>query len=263
MGTLKVAARRKPAGNVARRAMMNRTSRPEVSAAQLWRLCRDSHCRCHTAAGIVCGAMQQVAVNNVVALTDSLIGEWSPNLKAFRDAGRLRTLEPVSACGDDNRAVEHVDRRTAAHARHRRQRLVQPRIQRDSLLEAVERLVQAEKVWETARKRAFDSRHQRSAMKQQPTANAGHVSPAPTCSGGTTCIRRSITPSRRDRSTRQMEGRFRIATAIRRNCAMILQKRFGRFPLFNFWGPMSSIKSSRWIADASMHVHENSTRRSC
>ena len=34
-----------------------------------------------------------------------------------------------------------------------------------------------------------------------------------------------------------------------------LQERFGRFPLFNFWGPASSIVSSRWIADASMFVH--------
>lgn len=34
-----------------------------------------------------------------------------------------------------------------------------------------------------------------------------------------------------------------------------LQARLGQFPLFHFWGPMSSIKSSRWIADASMIVH--------
>lgn len=30
-----------------------------------------------------------------------------------------------------------------------------------------------------------------------------------------------------------------------------LQKRLGKFPLFNFWGPNASIKSSRWIADSS------------
>ncbi len=35
-----------------------------------------------------------------------------------------------------------------------------------------------------------------------------------------------------------------------------LQDRFGRFPLFNFWGPASSIKSSQWIADASLYVHQ-------
>ncbi|GAB3993897.1 alkaline phosphatase family protein [Spirosoma daeguense] len=33
-----------------------------------------------------------------------------------------------------------------------------------------------------------------------------------------------------------------------------LQKELGTFPLFQFWGPATTIKSSRWIADASMLV---------
>ena len=35
-----------------------------------------------------------------------------------------------------------------------------------------------------------------------------------------------------------------------------LQSELGQFPLFRFWGPMSSIESSAWIADASLMVHE-------
>lgn len=35
-----------------------------------------------------------------------------------------------------------------------------------------------------------------------------------------------------------------------------LQSRFGTFPLFNFWGPNANIKSSEWIAKASMYVDE-------
>lgn len=35
-----------------------------------------------------------------------------------------------------------------------------------------------------------------------------------------------------------------------------LQKELGTFPLFDFWGPRTSIKSSRWIADASKRVEE-------
>jgi predicted AlkP superfamily pyrophosphatase or phosphodiesterase len=35
-----------------------------------------------------------------------------------------------------------------------------------------------------------------------------------------------------------------------------LTDRFGLFPLFQFWGPATTIKSSRWIADAAMHVEE-------
>ena len=33
-----------------------------------------------------------------------------------------------------------------------------------------------------------------------------------------------------------------------------LQRKLGRFPLFNFWGPMSSIASTRWIADSTIEV---------
>src|SRR3546814_594884 len=33
-----------------------------------------------------------------------------------------------------------------------------------------------------------------------------------------------------------------------------LQQELGQFPLFNFWGPNTNIRSSRWIADASMRT---------
>ena len=36
----------------------------------------------------------------------------------------------------------------------------------------------------------------------------------------------------------------------------ILQKELGQFPLFNFWGPGANIKSSRWIADASIRTDQ-------
>lgn len=37
-----------------------------------------------------------------------------------------------------------------------------------------------------------------------------------------------------------------------------LQSRFGTFPLFDFWGPKTSIKSSQWIAQAAMYSEEKS-----
>lgn len=36
----------------------------------------------------------------------------------------------------------------------------------------------------------------------------------------------------------------------------ILQEKLGQFPLFQFWGPGANIKSSKWIADASMMTDE-------
>ncbi len=35
-----------------------------------------------------------------------------------------------------------------------------------------------------------------------------------------------------------------------------LQAKLGTFPLFNFWGPNANIKSTRWIAEASIHVDQ-------
>ncbi|WP_299554054.1 nucleotide pyrophosphatase/phosphodiesterase family protein [Seonamhaeicola sp.] len=35
-----------------------------------------------------------------------------------------------------------------------------------------------------------------------------------------------------------------------------LQDKLGTFPLFNFWGPNTTIKSTKWIADASKLVHD-------
>ena len=36
----------------------------------------------------------------------------------------------------------------------------------------------------------------------------------------------------------------------------VLQEKLGTFPLFSFWGPKTSIKSSRWIADATIMTDE-------
>lgn len=36
-----------------------------------------------------------------------------------------------------------------------------------------------------------------------------------------------------------------------------LQAKLGRFPLFNFWGPTADIRSTAWIADASVEVFRN------
>ena len=40
------------------------------------------------------------------------------------------------------------------------------------------------------------------------------------------------------------------------NLRQKLQQELGTFPLFDFWGPKTTIKSSEWIAKASLKVHE-------
>ena len=38
-----------------------------------------------------------------------------------------------------------------------------------------------------------------------------------------------------------------------------LQEEFGKFPLFNFWGPATSIKSSKWILDTAEYLIDKDT----
>ena len=42
-----------------------------------------------------------------------------------------------------------------------------------------------------------------------------------------------------------------------------MEKEIGQFPLFDFWGPMTSIKSPQWIADASIHVMNKENPNLC
>jgi predicted AlkP superfamily pyrophosphatase or phosphodiesterase len=97
------------------------------------------------------------------------------------------------------------------------------------------RLVEGEKLWETAR----------SAQSGYRAANV--------CwwyaMGMTTEV--TVTP----RPIYHADGR-KSADAYVRPPALHddLVERFGEFPLFTYWGPTASIASSRWIVDATRHV---------
>ena len=99
------------------------------------------------------------------------------------------------------------------------------------------RLVAGEKVWETAKRR----------------------DPAVTCANlfwwfnMYSSVDYSVTP----RPIYKADGRK--IPDIYTEPAMLrdrLQQELGTFPLFNFWGPAASIKSSQWIADATTIVHQ-------
>ncbi len=99
------------------------------------------------------------------------------------------------------------------------------------------RLVQAESVWETARKRdpSFTCCNMFWWYNMYSTADYT-VTPRPQYKADGRKIP--------DIHTHPPELRG------------LLQDKLGQFPLFNFWGPASSIVSSRWIAEASMMTHE-------
>ncbi len=176
------------------------------------------------------------AVILVVGLSESLIGDWSPNLKRFCAEGQTRKLEPVlpavtcsvqSSMLTGGSVSEHgivgngwFDRESS-----------EVRFWKQS-----NRLVGGEKVWETARKRDPEFTCLNMFWWYNMYSSADY----------------SVTP----RPIYKADGR-KIPDCHSHPAELRdqLQSELGRFPLFRFWGPASSIESSRWIADATLLAH--------
>ena len=86
-------------------------------------------------------------------------------------------------------------------------------------------LVQAPKIWDAAR------------------AERSVVHRARTCSGGSTCTRRRTTRSRRGRCIRPTAAKLPDVYTNPGTLRDELQSALGTFPLFEFWGPRTSIRS--------------------
>ena len=177
------------------------------------------------------------AVLLVVGLNQSLLGEHCPRLDAFARRGALRRLKPglpAVTCSVQSSMLTGLtprDHGIVGNGWYDRES-AEVRFWKQS-----NHLVHGEKVWETARKR----------------------DPSVTCANLCwwfnmySSANYSVTP----RPIYKADGRkipdcYADPPELRDE----LKERLGRFPLFNFWGPGSSIASSRWIADAARLVHE-------
>ena len=129
-------------------------------------------------------------------------------------------------------AVDVPHRPRADRPRHRRQRLVLPRPRRGLPLAP-----------------AQQARPGREGVGDGAARQARLHAPR-TSAGGTRWARPPTSPSRRARSTTPTAASRPTATPTRPSCTTDLTGPLGEFPLFKYWGPTASIKSSRWIAQA-------------
>ncbi|TVQ50386.1 MAG: alkaline phosphatase family protein, partial [Phycisphaerales bacterium] len=181
--------------------------------------------------------MNPTVVLNIVGLTPSLIGAWSPHLARFRDAGELRTLEPTLPAVTTS--VQYSMLTSCAPREHGivgngwyNREMAEIQFWKQS-----NHLVQREKVWETARRRDASFTCANMFWWYNMYASVDYA----------------VTP----RPIYKADGRkIPDCYSAPADLRPMLQAELGRFPLFNFWGPMSSIESSRWIAEASMIVHQ-------
>lgn len=176
-------------------------------------------------------------VINVVGLNRALLAQAGAHLQGFAAAGQVRTLRPVlPALTCTIQASMLTGLQPGEHG-------IVGNGWYDRALAEVHfwkqsnRLVGGDKVWDSARRR--DPR--------VTTANLFWWY------NMYSTVNYSVTP----RPIYKADGRkipdvYTEPADLRAS----LQAELGRFPLFNFWGPASSIASSRWIAEAAIRVHQ-------
>jgi predicted AlkP superfamily pyrophosphatase or phosphodiesterase len=179
--------------------------------------------------------MNRTVVLNVVGLTRSLLGAHTPALNALAgNSAGIQAVFPAVTC--TAQATYLTGKKPAEHGIVANgwyfRELGEVLFWRQS-----NRLVQGEKIWHAAKKRNPEFTCANMFWWYNMVTDVDWaLTPRPLyCADGRKlpdCY--SIPPDLRDR--------FNSA--------------FGQFPLFEFWGPMTSIASSRWIARAAMAVEK-------
>lgn len=186
--------------------------------------------------------MQRLAVLNVVGLTSSLLGEHTPNLNAWLPTGHLRRIRPMLpgvTCSVQATYLTGTPPEThgiVANGWYFRD-TDEIKFWRQS-----NRLIQAPILWDTLRGQdpSFTCANLFWWYNMNSTADIA-ATPRP--------VYRANGLKLPDIHTRPLSLRDELQSAL------------GPFPLFHFWGPNTSIRSSQWIADAARHVaqHHNPT----
>ena len=179
--------------------------------------------------------MKRTAVLNVVGLTRSLMGQHTPNLNRLADAcATIDTVTPAVTCSVQSTYLTGLlprDHGVVANGWYFRD-LAEIWLWRQS-----NRLVRGDKIWHQGRAR-------------DPEFTCGNLF---WWYNMVTDADWSVTP----RPLYLADGRklpdcYSDPPELR----ALLTEQHGLFPLFQFWGPMTSIAASQWIAEAAMMVEE-------
>jgi predicted AlkP superfamily pyrophosphatase or phosphodiesterase len=181
--------------------------------------------------------MHRTAILNVVGLTPRLIGEHTPQIRAFMERNRSALIEPVLPAVTCTAQATYVTGRPPRehgavangwydrdYAEHR-------------FWKQPEQLVQGEKLWDMLRKHDPEFTCAKVFWWYNMHSTADYtVTPRPLyLSDGSKVF---------DIHTQPMGMRDR------------LKRDLGPFPFMNFWGPASGIEASRWIADSARWIEE-------
>jgi predicted AlkP superfamily pyrophosphatase or phosphodiesterase len=179
--------------------------------------------------------MRKTLVLLIVGLTERLLGPNTPNLSRLAARGGVRPLQtviPAVTCTAQSTLLTGLlpsDHGAVANGWYFREQ-AEVWLWRQS-----NRLIAGEKIWEAARKRdpAFTCANMFWWYNMYSTVE---ISATP----------RPMYPA----DGRKIPDHYAEPPELRDELNSLL----GNFPLFSFWGPLTSIIASRWIARATQHV---------
>lgn len=181
--------------------------------------------------------MHRTLVLLIVGLTERLLGTHTPHLAALAQRGGMRRLEtvvPAVTCTVQSTLLTGLPpsgHGAVANGWYFRD-LAEVWLWRQS-----NRLIAGEKIWEAGKKRdsTFTAANMFWWYNMYSTVD---ISATP----------RPMYPA----DGRKIPDHYAEPPELRDE----LNRLLGQFPLFTFWGPMTSIESSRWIARATAHVRK-------
>ncbi len=181
--------------------------------------------------------MKKTAVIDIIGLSESVIGEFTPFIQAFIKKNNLQRIKPVLP------AVTTTSQSTYLTGKYPKDHGIVGNGWYDHKDAEVKfwkqsnHLVESEKIWDIAKKRDPNFTCAKMFWWYNMYSNADY----------------SVTP----RPQYHADGVkapdcYSHPASLRDE----LQEKLGTFPLFNFWGPNANIKSTKWIADASILVDQ-------
>jgi predicted AlkP superfamily pyrophosphatase or phosphodiesterase len=184
----------------------------------------------------VLNTAKKLLVVNAVGLTESLISDDCPNLQYYFNKNKQYLTPPYPAVTCTSQAslltgLPASDHGIVANGWYFRD-LAQVWLWRQT-----NQLVEGEKIWETLKKENPEFTCAKMFWWYNMYSSADW----------------SVTPRPIYRSDgAKQPGSYSYPADLNDE----LERELGTFPLFQFWGPMTSIKSTKWISDASIYVME-------
>ena len=178
--------------------------------------------------------MNKTVVIDIVGLSSSLVGEHTPFLKKYSE-GRITTINPMLP------AVTTSVQSTYVTGKYPQEHGIVGNGWYDRIDCEVKfwkqsnKLVYGEKIWERAKKQDPKFTFANMFWWYNMYSSADYaVTPRPNYLA----------------DGRKLPDCYSVPAALRDE----LQRELGQFPLFQFWGPGANIKSTKWIADASIYT---------